>query len=355
MGLVRIKLIRLWDKAARYVPLMDSAKQFACVIRWSNYKRQIRKYENLACSSTISPDILILMDCGIGNAVEVTPLVQAIRDSWPKAKITIRVASIGLFDNWVAVNQIATRVEQLQGQSFTHTFVPWGGRISLTKGCCELGQIHYTEEGLNRRCTKAEREYNMDMLRRLGYNGSVPDLYVSTQQPKETARSSDLRICLVPGGTTTHKWRYKHWLYFEQLGDALLQKYPVAQICIIGTEDDHIEEGLAESDRVIDLRGKLSLKETAWVLQNSNLAIGNDCGPMHIADAVKTPSVIIFGPTCEIKNGPSFPKSVTIRHEVPCAPCQYGKKILTCKDPICMNELHVDTILGEAEKLLALN
>ncbi|MCK4753070.1 MAG: hypothetical protein KAS75_06465, partial [Planctomycetes bacterium] len=284
MTAARIKLIHLWDKAARYIPLMDTAKQSVCLIRWANYKRKIKKYKNLANEPTIEPKILVLMDSGIGNSIEATPLAQAIRDSWPKAEITIRVASTGLFDNWSAVNHIAAGPEQLRGQRFTHTFVPWGGRISLNKGHCSLGQVHYTEEGLNRRCTKPEREYNMDMLSRLGYDSRTPDLYVSTQKPKETIASSDLRICLVPGGTTTHKWRYKHWPYFEQLGNILLQKHPNAQICIIGTENDHIPKALLTSDRVIDLRGKLSLEETAWVLQNSNLAIGNDCGPMHIAD-----------------------------------------------------------------------
>jgi ADP-heptose:LPS heptosyltransferase len=99
--------------------------------------------------------------------------------------------------------------------------------------------------------------------------------------------------------------------------------------------------GLLEAIRISVRSGKcrrLSLSETTWVLRHSYLAIGNDCGPMHIAAGVQTRLIILFGPSCEVKNGPLY-KGVPLSVPVPCRPCQYGELLLSCNDPRCMNEL----------------
>jgi len=354
MGAVRIKLVHLWDKICCFTPPMVIIKQQLCLMRWAVYKKQIRQCKDLAKSPSIEPKVLVLMDFGIGNAVEATPLVQAIRMVWPKAKITIRPPLGGLFDNWRIVDHIADSPQALKGNSFTHTFVTWGGSIARNKGYCHLGQIHHTEEGMNLRCTKPEREYNMDMLKRLGYEGPTPPLYVSMRRPNSDIPSGRPRICLVPGRAAAHKFRHRQWPYFDQLGCSLLQQHHGAIICIIGTKNDQIPEALVASQGVVDLRSKLTLKETAWVLQEADLVIGNDCGPMHIANAVETPSIIIFGPTFEIKNGP-VNKGIPLRHKVPCAPCQYDRRLLTCKNPICMNELKPHIVLKQVTEILETN
>lgn len=347
MGMLRIKLVHLWDKMAHFIPLMDTIKRNLYAIRWTTYERRVRQYKDMAKSSTIEPKILVLMGTGIGNAVESTPFVQAIRVLWPKAEITILVPSRDLFDNWCVVDHIEDSPKALKGRSFNHTFVTWGGCITVCRGYCQLGQIHYTEVGMNLRCAKPEREYNMDMLRRLGYEGPTPLRCVLIQQPKEAIPSSPLRICLVPGS----KGKHRRWPYFDQLGWSLLQQHPGAQICIIGTKDDQVPEALVTSQGVVDLRGRFTLGEAAWVLAHSNLAIGNDCGGMHIADAVETRSIVIFGSTCDIKFSPAY-KSVSIRQDLSCAPCYYSRRYLTCDNPVCMNELYPDAVLKQANELL---
>lgn len=350
MGAVRIKLVHLWDKICCFTPLMVIIKQQLCLMRWAVYKKQIRQYKDIAKLSSVESKVLVLMGTGIGNAVESTPLVRAIRTAWSKAWIAVQSPPGDLFVNWPEVDFIAYSPKDLKGLCFDHTFVTWGGGISAYKGCCHLGQIHFTEYGQNIICTKPEREYNMDMLRRLGYEGPTPPQYVSIQKPKKAIPSSPLRICLVPGS----KGKHRRWPYFDQLGQALLREHPGAQICVIGTKDDHIPEGLFTSSRVVDLRGQLTLSETAWVLNHSGLAIGNDCGPMHIAYTVQTRSIVIFGPTCDVKSGPLY-KSVVVRHNVPCAPCIYSRRLLTCKNPICMNELKPHIVLKQVTEILETN
>ena len=165
-----------------------------------------------------------------------------------------------------------------------------------------------------------EREYDLDVVRRLGYSGAVPPLYVSLKAPDSIAPDGPY-VCLCPGGKTLPIWRHKRWPYYPDLIEMLLAKDAGIRIFILGTADDVLEKADVWGERVRDMRGKLTLRQTAWLLKHSAVAIGNDCGPMHIADAVLTPSVVIFGPTCEVKNGPRNRGRVACA-EMSSRPCQ---------------------------------
>ena len=161
-----------------------------------------------------------------------------------------------------------------------------------------------------------------------------------------------MRLCLVPGGKLIHTWRHKRWPYYEELVRALLKEYADAQICILGAGGDSFPGELPRSGQVVDLRGRLSLRETAWVFAQARLAIGNDCGPMHIADAVQTPSLVMFGPTCDLKSGPMY-RGVSLHADVACSPCQYDRATLdTCAEPRCMTDLSVGLVLRQIARLL---
>ena len=138
MGRMRIKIISYLDKIARYIPFAETIKQYLCLLRWVVYKRKIRKYAGLATQPEIKPNILVLMNAGIGNAVEATPLVQAMRIAWPKANITIRHSFGDLFNDWDIIDYTAKTPAQLKEKAFDHTFVAWGGGISANRGYCKL-------------------------------------------------------------------------------------------------------------------------------------------------------------------------------------------------------------------------
>jgi heptosyltransferase-2 len=70
------------------------------------------------------------------------------------------------------------------------------------------------------------------------------------------------------------------------------------------------------------LTGRTSLRELAVALKICEFVLTNDTGPMHLAAAVGTPLVALFGSTSPELTGPVFsPKAKVVRHEVPCAPC----------------------------------
>ncbi len=275
--------------------------------------------------------VIIRMDAGIGNAVEATPVVQAVRAFWPAVRIAIVVPRGDLFDDWCVADEVLHPGADL-GKA-DEVFVCWscehegggGGEIHRAQGLFPLWQL------------RPEREVNMAMVRRLGYPGATPPLYVGLREPKEPLPPSPLRIALCAGGKPDHRWRNKRWPYYRELARLLREWRPDAQIVLLDGDLD----GIAG----LDLRGRLTLREAAWVLKHCQLAIGNDSGPMHIADAVLTPHLTLFGPTCEVKNGPRN-RGAALRTDVPCSPCQYDLELLdSCADPLCMKGLAASTVM----------
>lgn len=96
------------------------------------------------------------------------------------------------------------------------------------------------------------------------------------------------------------------------------------------------------SQRIRILAGKTSLKELCAVLKRCAVVLTNDTGPMHVAAAVGTPVVALFGSTSPEMTGPGLPDSPNVRilrNPPPCAPCFLRKcpidlRCLTRIDPV---------------------
>jgi len=76
--------------------------------------------------------------------------------------------------------------------------------------------------------------------------------------------------------------------------------------------------------QILDLCGKTTIKELAAISEASDLFIGVDSAPMHIAAAVKTPVIALFGPTGENVWGPYGNGHIVITKDLPCKPCKKG-------------------------------
>jgi ADP-heptose:LPS heptosyltransferase len=85
--------------------------------------------------------------------------------------------------------------------------------------------------------------------------------------------------------------------------------------------------------------GRFSLKETAGLIAASGLFIGCDTGPMHIAVAVGTPLVALFGAADPLRTGPFRRGDSVIYKGVDCAPCR--KRECTVAGHPCMAEISV--------------
>jgi heptosyltransferase-2 len=107
-----------------------------------------------------------------------------------------------------------------------------------------------------------------------------------------------------------------------------------AKIIIIGGTDEQASAARLETlvDRgqhVLNLVGRTTIHETAAVLERCSLFVGNDSGPMHIAAAVGTPVVAVFGPSNQhawrpyTPPGREYPRYAIVARDLPCMPCLY--------------------------------
>ena len=107
----------------------------------------------------------------------------------------------------------------------------------------------------------------------------------------------------------------------------------------------------AASAAIADFTGATTLLELAELQRRSRLVVSCDTGPMHLAAAVGTPVVALFGPADPRRTGPYGDRHEVVRVPVPCAPCN----LRHCKEPrhACMLDLGVEQVADAVERVLA--
>lgn len=163
-------------------------------------------------------------------------------------------------------------------------------------------------------------------------------------------------VVLAPGSV----WATKRWPSFDVLAAELVQ-HPTLRshrIVVTGAESDRelattIVERVSEAGgpAVVDATGKLSLLASANLISRARAIVTNDSAPLHLASAMKTPTVALFGPTVPTLGfGPLAPKHVVMGVEhLLCRPCHaHGPQQCPLKHWKCMREL---TPLDIAETL----
>ncbi|HEX6510681.1 MAG TPA: glycosyltransferase family 9 protein [Chloroflexota bacterium] len=146
---------------------------------------------------------------------------------------------------------------------------------------------------------------------------------------------------------------------FAEVGRRLASRYGLQPV-VIGTEVDRepSERLLRELDcGALDFVGEKSVAETAAILRRCHLLISNDSGAVHLAAAVGTPVVAVFGPSNDRAWGPYPPSEHrVVRATLPCSPCFYrGKSLGTpqgCATRDCLRLVTPDMVVAAAEELL---
>lgn len=110
-----------------------------------------------------------------------------------------------------------------------------------------------------------------------------------------------------------------------------------------GSEEGRLFEQLFPLIRVpvINLVNRLRLKELIALLKETDLFIGNEAGPLHLAAALDRPVVAIIGPTRPELTGPFGRKALIIRKPVSCSPCRERN----CSELTCMKAIEVTDVL----------
>lgn len=191
-----------------------------------------------------------------------------------------------------------------------------------------------------------------------------PQLIVTDQEKEKTSaalrsQGVDLSKPLVGISPSAAYGSAKEWPpeRFRELIPRLQQEKSPGNIEILlfgsAKEREKISKIAASGDgnRVHNLAGQLSLRQTIEAISFCRLFISNDSGLMHIASAFNLPLIALFGPTRPHKTGPLNKNSRVLYHPVPCAPCLYRDCPLKHDNHACMKVITVDEVLAAIRQL----
>ncbi len=299
----------------------------------------------------------------IGDVVLTTPIIHSVRAAFPKAYIAYlgEREAVSLLEQNPNLNEIIpfdfsrpTIVEQprvalqLRRRHFDLAIDLFGNPRSalLTylsgaatrvgperKGRGSLYTLQVRDDGK----PKTAIAFHNQFLRAVGIEPtSSRTEIVLTQDEKREAKiylqwldyentPIDLSrpiIGIHPGAT----WPAKHWLpeRFAELADLITAKLGAQIILMAGPDDaDTVQTVIKHSFSNVKVLAGLPLRQLAAIISQCSLFIANDAGPMHIAVAVGTPTIGLFGPGEE---NIWFPYSeadghLALRKDVPCHPC----------------------------------
>lgn len=340
--------------------------------------------------------ILITRMQGMGDVVCFVPTLRALREGFPRAKISILVGrywSNELLQGCSFVDEILyfqwskesrKLINKLRFIKFLHQ-----KKIDLVLASTEeigfalkaflIGAKYRVgfSESLSRDLKKVkdkfsflytysikrgryehEVEANLKLLKALGLNTEKKELELWEKKEDvefakkifDTYNLNNKKVIAIHAFTIT---KFRNWpeeKYLE-LVKYLVDRHKL-EIVFIGTNEDagSVDELIRLSNLpLINLAGKINLGQLVSLLKKCDIFIGSDGGPIHIAAALKKPIVALFGPGDVAMFRPYSDKSTILSKYVPCSPCSQ----LTCKYSIkCMKSIETADVIRAVEQKL---
>ena len=331
-----------------------------------------------------SASFLIIQTSFLGDMVLTTPLVAYLAELGPVDVLCTPAAS-ALLANHPSVREVIVydkrgadrgvigflrTASALKKRSYTAAYFAQGsvrsGALGAAAGIRDrvgfstsAGRAFYTTHVAPR-----PGAHHAERLLSLGTRGSTPTsslrprLFPGTDERAQVdavlggaVRGGPL-IALSPGSV----WATKRWPYFAQLAAELSAS---GRIVVVGSEADRplaADIVGATNGLAIDATGRLSLLASAELIGRSALLVSNDSAPTHLASAMNTPTIAVFGPTVpELGFGPLADRSRVAGHAgLTCRPCDpHGPQRCPLGHWRCMREITPDTVASLARALLS--
>ena len=331
-------------------------------------------------------NIIIRAPNWIGDAVLTFPALHSLRLNFPESKIWIAargwvkdlflsldyIEGIVPVPDSVSLKNILSAAGSIKkfnfntGLLFTNSFSSallfFAARIPNRWGYAKDGRkflLTRTPSTIKNERQSHHVYYYLNLLKGLGLNTLTPELSFpvpesAVQKAKSLLQTYGVNldhplIVFNPGAAygPSKQWPASS---FAQLG-SMLQKSKNAEIIVVGAKSE-LEvgksiENLMQKKPYI-LTGQTSLMELAGVLKTATLVVSNDSGPMHLANAIHTPVVALFGPTNPQVTGPLQQPSIIIKKEVPCWPCKHRE----CpSDHRCMLEIKPEEVFNICQEI----
>lgn len=348
--------------------------------------------------------ILIVRLSAIGDVVNVLPAVRLIRESFPRARITFAVekpTSSLLYGSpdidevfvverhsWtgklknpflapLAIYQILCAVAALRRRRFDLCLDFQGNarsaavclssasrvRIGFSpRNVREFASISYTRTVKLPRAKMTRAQKNLHLLKAVGIKPEKVNASFHFSQPEMSAVDrffaeqgiSDKRVVAVHAGTSRFG-AFKRWdeKKYAEVCFRLRSQFSVIPLLTFGPGEKEMAEKINSlSGSACIIAPELSgLKELAYLLKRCSLFIGADTGPLHIAAAVGTPVIAIFGPKDPQIYAPNCDNYIIVRKDIPCSPCEKRR----CSHASCMKAITAEDILTAIRSLKSLS
>lgn len=329
--------------------------------------------------------ILIIKLRGIGDVVLSTIVIDNLRKEFPQAQIDYLVekpSQPGLVgvreinkvlvfernDFWKKVAillQIRKNRYDLVFDFFTNPSTALVTFLSGAKyrvGYPYRGRKYaYNMFGPEERGKYHSAQLHLETLKLIGLNHSYKELYYELNASalsvaEKYLRDSFIENNFVVGICPTGGWDSKKCEpeKFAEIAKALIAKYNAKIFIIWGKSDE------SDANKIHTLLGDKSIiapetniLELAAMIARCKILIANDSGPMHIATAVGTPVLGLFGPTNPYMHGPFGEKNEWVRlDELDCIECN----LISCpRNHECFRDLPIGKIINKVESLLVKN
>jgi len=335
--------------------------------------------------------ILIIKISAIGDVLMATPAFHAVRKSFPWSRIYLLVG------NWskeiISSNPHIDEIITIEDEVF---FKPWK-ILSLLRFILRLRRLRFDMIiplhrsfafslfsfliGAPERVGFDESRRNFFYTKRIATTPSMHEvdkylqvvksagvrvneidkrMYIKIEESSfineildnYPVSEGDLTICICPGGGINPKTKLplKNWRIekYAKLADELIGKFGSRVIVVGSKEEKFLGEELKRLMRhkFINLVGQTSIPDLAYLISRCQLFIGSDSAPMHIADAVGTRTIALFGPTDSRVWGPYNKNNRIIKNELFCSPCYKNDgKPPKCSTKECMESIMVDQVI----------
>lgn len=332
------------------------------------------------------PRILLVRFSALGDVLLTTPLIRALRVRYPAATISVLTKQVWApllsanphLDEVVAVapgQSLVPLARALRAARFSHLLdlhgsvrtrvlrllVPggWSGFDARRRARQLLIRTH--RDTYRDRLPVAERYFEAAHDLQVEPDAGPAELFTS---PAAEARAEAWLaragfeeerplVAVAPGATHASKrWPVRHW---RRLAAELVQQE--LNVAIIGGTADRVlaSEIAAPRGWVISAAGELDLQASGALLRRCRAAVSGDTGPMHLATAVGTPVVALFGPTVEqFGFFPYRAQAVVLQRDLPCRPCSSkGGPRCPLGHHSCLEELAPEAVLDRVLEFCA--
>jgi predicted lipopolysaccharide heptosyltransferase III len=189
-------------------------------------------------------------------------------------------------------------------------------------------------------------------------NPDLPVFPKETQEVRDRLESAGVDnslpyILIHPGA---RRW-YKSWPVdrFAHIGDLIGRHHRIQVVLSGGPSDQAACDAIASrmTARPVNLCGQIALPHLPALIAQSELLIGNDSAPIHIATAVNTPVIALFGPTRWENWYPRREHDVILTSVYPCRPCGHSKLDCPLGDTFCMSAISMESVWESVRKQLS--